>query len=184
MLATAVYLAGKMDETPQHIRHVVSEARNFWPDLMTADTSRLGECEFSLISTMNSQLIVHHPYRSLLELQAPLALTSEDVALAWYVVNDSYLTDLPLLYPPHVVALAAVGMGVGLKPSGGAGAAAGAGTKQQRLIAYLASSEVDVEGVVDATQEIVSLYEAWEGYSDKACKEAIARVVKGRGLDK
>ena len=31
VLATAVYLAGKMDECPQYIRHVVSEARNLWP---------------------------------------------------------------------------------------------------------------------------------------------------------
>ncbi len=31
VIATAVYLASKVDECPQHIRHVVGEARNFWP---------------------------------------------------------------------------------------------------------------------------------------------------------
>ena len=33
MLATALYLACKMEECPQHIRVVVSEARNIWPGL-------------------------------------------------------------------------------------------------------------------------------------------------------
>ena len=31
VMATAVYLACKMEECPQHIRLVVSEARTFWP---------------------------------------------------------------------------------------------------------------------------------------------------------
>lgn len=35
MLATALYLACKMEECPQHIRVVVSEARTIWPGLHT-----------------------------------------------------------------------------------------------------------------------------------------------------
>ena len=31
MLATALYLACKMEECPQHIRSIASEARNLWP---------------------------------------------------------------------------------------------------------------------------------------------------------
>ena len=31
VIATAFYLACKMEECPQHIRVVVSEARNMWP---------------------------------------------------------------------------------------------------------------------------------------------------------
>ena len=33
ILTTALYLACKMEECPQHIRTVVSEARNVWPGL-------------------------------------------------------------------------------------------------------------------------------------------------------
>ena len=33
VLATALYLACKMEECPQHIRVVVSEARQLWPGL-------------------------------------------------------------------------------------------------------------------------------------------------------
>ena len=31
VLATAVYLASKTEECPQHIRHVASEAGHLWP---------------------------------------------------------------------------------------------------------------------------------------------------------
>jgi cyclin C len=33
VIATAVYLAGKMEESPQHIRLVVTEARSLWPGI-------------------------------------------------------------------------------------------------------------------------------------------------------
>ena len=77
-------------------------------DIMTADTAKLGECEFYLISEMNSQLIVHHPYRTLLDLQTSLALSPDEMSLAWYVINDHYLTDLPMLHPPHVITMTSV----------------------------------------------------------------------------
>lgn len=205
VMATAFYLACKLEECPQHIRLVVGEARQFWPDVLTSDTSKLGECEFALISEMNSQLIVHHPYRSLTELQSTLALTSEEVSLAWSLINDHYMTDLPLLYPPHVIAITSAIIAVLMKPTQGAGMAVAGGAtasaiqsamqgspggahgaKVQKLINWLAESSVDVEALADTAQELISLHEVWEGFttSDKVCKEQLQRLIKGRGLDK
>ncbi|KAL2222124.1 C-type cyclin [Thermoascus aurantiacus ATCC 26904] len=210
VLTTAFYLACKMEECPQHIRFVVGEARGLWPDFISSDVAKLGECEFSLIAEMNSQLIVHHPYRTLSELQGELSLTSDEVALAWSVINDHYLTDLPLLYPPHVIAVMAIIIAVVFKPSqtsfhgtgpsslasaireGGAGALAALGDKNtpgpppriQKIINWLAESEVDIKAVIECTQELVSLYEVWEQYSEKHCKELIGRMVKSKNLDK
>ncbi|OIW25788.1 cyclin-C [Coniochaeta ligniaria NRRL 30616] len=248
VLATAVYLACKMEECPQHIRLVVSEARSLWPaDFVGLDTSKLGECEFFLISEMNSQLIVHQPYRTLTMLQGEFALSPEEVALAWSVVNDTYMTDLPLLYPPHVIACTAVLLAVVLRPSGNnpaggqggtnttnpqagfaaaaaalsqaraagnttplgtplssqgssqpdgsqperkAGAGAAAATpdarvgKVQRFAAWLGESGIDIEAMVDSTQELISFYECHEQYNDKLTREQINRYVKARGLDK
>ncbi|KAK4222061.1 RNA polymerase II holoenzyme cyclin-like subunit [Podospora fimiseda] len=116
-IATAVYLACKMEECPQHIRVVVQEARSLWPtDFHGQDTSKLGECEFFLISEMNSQLIIHQPYRTLTNLQTEFELTQEEIMLAWTVINDHYMTDLPLLYPPHTVALTAMLLAIVLRP--------------------------------------------------------------------
>ena len=183
------------------------------PEFIVSDTSKLGECEFYLISEMNSQLIVHHPYRTLVELQGRLSMSQDEITLAWSVLNDHYLTDLPLLYPPHVIAVTAMLLAVVLKPSQASLHAAAASVaavasaaqaakessssmlpaaapanpaqnKAQRLVTWLAESEINIEEMIDCTQEIISLYEVWEQYNEKTCKEQISRFVKGRGLDK
>lgn len=159
---------------------------------------------------MHSQLIVHHPYRTLSDLQSELTLTSDEVALAWSVINDHYLTDLPLLYPPHIIAVMAIIVAVVFKPSSqtafhgsaapiagamrdggmnilaalGDNGEAGPPPRIQKLIAWLAESEVDIKAVIECTQELVSLYEAWEQYSEKHCRELLGRMVKSKGLDK
>ena len=187
---------------------------NIWrAGFITPDVSKLGECEFALISEMNSQLIVHHPYRTLTDLQRELPLSTEEVALAWSVINDHYLTDLPLLYPPHVIAVMAIVVAIVLMPNsqtGGLGASRpsvlaaamreGGGSSStnilgamnegrvparvQHLVGWLGDCEVDIEAVIECTQEVLSLYEVWEMYSEANCKELIGRMVKGRNLDR
>jgi cyclin C len=191
--------AGVSDSLPKY--HTILR---FEVDTSFNDISKIGECEFSLISEMNSQLILHHPYRSLNELQTQFQLTPEENALAWSIINDHYLTDLPLLHAPHVIAITAMFLAVVLKPTQGglqmsaAGTAsalqalgnvrgvggAGAQSRVQKLVDWLAESNVDIEAVVETTQELISLYEVWESYTDKTCKDQIAKFVKARGLDK
>lgn len=110
LVATAFYLASKTEESPHHIRLVASEARQAWSEHVPGDVSRMGEMEFCLISEMRSQMIVWHPYRTLMELKdnKDLMLTSDELGLAWLITNDSYMTDLPLTCPPHVIAIIAV----------------------------------------------------------------------------
>ena len=66
---------------------------------------------------MNSQMIIHHPYRTLQSLQETLHMGPDDVSLAWSIINDHYLTDLPLLYPPHTIALTAIFLALTTRPS-------------------------------------------------------------------
>ncbi|THV44064.1 hypothetical protein BGAL_0747g00050 [Botrytis galanthina] len=214
VLATAVYLACKMEECPHHIRLVVSEGRGLWPEYFSNDTSRLGECEFFLISEMSSQMIVHHPYRSLTALQGTFSLTAEESNLAWSIVNDHYMTDLPLFYAPHTIAIMAILLSLVLRPNatgiqsasgssasniasaaqaalttagqakGGTPERQGGRTKVQKLASWLAESTIDVEAIVDCTQEMISFYEAQEHYNEKLTREQINRFIKARGLDK
>ncbi|KKA30076.1 hypothetical protein TD95_005414 [Thielaviopsis punctulata] len=241
--AAALYLAGKIEESPQHIRVIVAEAKSTWPDCLVIDTSRLGECEFALIAEMNSQLIVHHPYRTLHALHADLALTQEDISLAWSLINDSYMTDLPLIADPHIIALTAIMLALIMRPSGPpAHAAPGAPpvvnlasissaqaaliqatqpaqahahahahahaqaqaqaqaqapppadvqskknmrfSRVQHYITWLAESNVDIEAMVDCTQEMVHLYEVHEQYNYRLTKEQVTRFIKAGGLDR
>ena len=132
------------------------------------------------------------------------------MSLAWSVINDHYLTDLPLLVPPHVIAISAVFLAMTLKTTqGGLQAAAGtvaalanalpvseefspAGAttldspqeKMENLVNWLAEGGIEIQVVVDCSQEIVSLYDIWEQYNEKTCREQVARLVKSRALDK
>jgi cyclin C len=169
-------------------------------DVLACDTAALGECEFSLIAELNSQLIIHHPYRSLTDLQTQLQLTLDETSLAWNIINDHYFTDLPLLYPPHIIAVTAAFLAVVLKPTQSsmqmnsasaqsalqalAGAQGGRTARQEKLVNWLADSSVNIEAMVDCTQELISLYEVWEQYKESLCKEPLHRFIKGRSLEK
>jgi len=230
IMTTAVYLACKMEECPQHIRLMLGEAARQWPELGVSESGKIGECEFAMISTLNSRLIVHHPYRSLGDLAPLFGLSTDEQGLAHCVVNDSYNTDLLLLYPPHIIALAAIFMAVVLRPPGqqlqsfqsaaaphlahplqvpggryggaptsstaggpalSASAAQNAmmgglqaslkqvGPKLGKLVDWLAESKVDMAALIDATQEMVSLYETWEQYNERTCREAVAKFREG-----
>ena len=157
---------------------------------------------------MNSYLIVHHPYRTLQDLTPVIGLTPEEGISSWSVINDSYLTDLPMLYPPHIIALTAIFLSAVLKsthsgqvnlhgatvsavPAAVAAVVASGGTtggssapqsRINKLIEWYAESGVDMEAIIDCTQEIISLYEVWDTFVDKVCKEQLSRMIKQRGL--
>jgi cyclin-C len=54
----------------------------------------------------------------------------------------------------------------------------------QKLLAWVAESMVPIEALVECAQELVSLYEVWEGYRESTCREAIMRFVNARGMEK
>ncbi|KAK6352774.1 RNA polymerase II holoenzyme cyclin-like subunit [Orbilia brochopaga] len=232
MLSTCVYLACKMEECPVHIRSVVNEARALFQEFIPQDTAKLAECEFHLISELNSYLIVHHPYRTLMEVQVPLKLTTDEIMAVWSFLNDSYITDLILLYPPHTIALTAIFLAVFVRPAvhtqanlnasstttsmaatmGGApgggiappqstgtqggvvgaaaaAAVAGAGNaggmssaRLSQMSDWFAESGVDMDAIIECTQEMISLYDTWETWTDKICREGVARLIRGRQL--
>ena len=198
---------------------------------MPTNIEKLAECEFYVISELNSYLIVHHPYRPLHELTPTLGLTEEENNTARQVINDSCITDLPLIYPPHIIALTAIFLAVFLKPAlsgagihgavasvaaaaastsgglgggsggsglggsggggGGGGGSAGPGSGQGaqnrigRLIEWYAESKIDMEAIVDCTQEIISLYEVWDSFGavdDQTCRDQLFRMIKQRSI--
>ncbi|KIW33193.1 uncharacterized protein PV07_00063 [Cladophialophora immunda] len=264
LVATAFYLASKTEESPHHIRLVAAEARQAWPEFVPGDVSRLGEMEFCLISEMRSQLIVWHPYRSLIALKEnqELKLTNDELGLAWSIINDSYMTDLPLTCPPHLIAIIAMFLAVVFLPSAKAAgtlrplphetlsnpdsghfSSLGVGGRQslstpfsnalsnlqmsnqiaaqsnasvngkapslnqndpasqqpldkekaiilskenekmQNTLKFLVESGINIEQMIEGTQELISLYDIWEQYNEKAVKDAVARCMKTRGLD-
>lgn len=124
LVTTCLYAACKIEECPQHIRLIISEARNLWPEYIPQDMTKLAEFEFYLIEEMDLFLLLHHPYKSLLQVRDYLIenqsiygfiLTDEELQNSWSLINDSYVTDLHLLFPPHIVAMATIYITIVLK---------------------------------------------------------------------
>ena len=125
LVTTCLYVACKIEECPQHIRLIVLEARNLWPEYIPQDVTKLAEFEFYLIEEMDLYLLLHHPYKSLLQLKNyfqlkyddayGFKLTDEELQNCWSLINDSYITDLHLLLPPHIIAVAAIYITIVLK---------------------------------------------------------------------
>lgn len=176
-------------------------------ELGISDISKIGECEFHMISALSARLIIHHPYRTLSDLAPTFSMTGEEITLAHSIINDHYNTDLPMLYPPHIIAVTAIFLAVVLRPAQAGlqahAAATSSGTLQTalqqglsamggnktyggkvaRLVEWLAESRIDMVAVITTTQELISLYEIWESYNERQCKEAIAKFMKD-GLGK
>jgi len=73
IVATACcYVAGKAEELPVHIKTVIQEAKAVFADHgiyhFTADNHKLAEMEFYLVDELECDLVVFHPYRTLMTL--------------------------------------------------------------------------------------------------------------------
>lgn len=183
MVTACVYVACKAEECPQHIRTITSEARALWPDYVTPDPTKVAEAEFYLVDELEAYLIVHHPHKSLLQMvqamvetYANLAISPEELQSAWSVVNDSYATDLLLIYPPHLIAAAAIYTTVVLRSPLVRPSRPPERIKARidLLVSFLGKSGIDLEKVAECLQEMISLYVRWAAYDESACRNKIA----------
>ncbi|AOW03551.1 RNA polymerase II holoenzyme cyclin-like subunit [Yarrowia lipolytica] len=186
VVATAVYVACKVEEHPQHIRTITSEARSLWPDYISHDPTKIAECEFYLIEELGTYLVIFHPYKSLMQISdamarsnAQITMAPEEIQVTWSMINDSYITDLHLLNPPHIVAMACIYMTVVLRshimrmtmPS------EAVKSRIEAFMTFFGESNVDLEQTIDCVQEMISLYVNWDTYSEKQCRVEIAKVI-------
>lgn len=126
------------------------------------------ECEFYLLEVMDCCLIVYHPYRPLVQFVSDLCPDETNLLqIAWRIVNDSLRTDLCLLYPPSLIALACLQMAcVFLKKD----------CKQ-----WFAELNVDTEKIFEITRHILYLYDRWKSYDEKdQIKDILSRIAKPR----
>lgn len=185
LVAACVYVACKTEEAPQHIRTVSSEARSIWPEYVTHDPTKIAECEFYLMEELDTYLIVHHPYRSLRELSKCLSdtvtLTGDEMQAAWSMINDSYATDLMLVYPPHVIAAASIYMTVVLRSPLARPSRPPERIKARidQLVIFLGDSGIDLDHLAACVEEMIALYVRWESYDENGCRQLLKQQLLG-----
>jgi len=133
------------------------------------------ECEFYLLELMDCCLILYHPYRPLVTYCQDLRATYDRVDnpkdkgdrdhassskdkddllnLAWTVVNDTYRTDIPLLYPPHLIAIACLHLACA--------------TQSKDFKQWFAELNVDLDKILEISQHIFHLYDVWKAFEEK-----------------
>ncbi|KAF9977117.1 RNA polymerase II holoenzyme cyclin-like subunit, partial [Mortierella antarctica] len=82
--ATCIYLACKIEECPQHIKHIITEMKHALANLggFDYDTSKVAEFEFYLLEELEFYLIVYHPYRDLTLIAKDLKLEESNLQTA------------------------------------------------------------------------------------------------------
>ncbi|XP_067669409.1 cyclin-C-like isoform X2 [Haliotis asinina] len=120
------------------------------------------ECEFYLLEMMDCCLILYHAYRPLMQYCGDLGSESDLLPLAWRIVNDSLRTDVPLIFPPYIIALACLHMACVIK--------------QKDIKQWFAELSVDMDKILEVTRQILALYEMWKKYDEK--KEIPAVLAK------
>ena len=120
---TALLIAAKVEECAINAKAIVKQLQPTPQPTTTASTtttfdwpygvSDVLDCEFVVLNTLLFDLIVYHPYRPLVHFLASFSAHeryTELVQHSWELVNESYYSDVVMLYPPYVIAISCVYM--------------------------------------------------------------------------
>lgn len=162
MAPTCVFLASKVEEfgvisnsrlmtTCQTV--VKNKFSHAYPQEYPYRINSVLECEFFLLEMMDCCLVLYHPYRPLTEYFKELAHEETLYPLAWRIINDSLRTDVCLLYPPYLIALACLHIASVIQ--------------QKDLKQWLAECSVDMDKILEISRQILALYELWKNYDEK-----------------
>lgn len=171
---TCIYLASKVEEcgviqTGTLLARCKSLIRQRYQNIYNGDylykPLQVMECEFLLLEMLDCCLVIFHPYRPLTQYVTDLG--QEDVLLptAWKIVNDTYRSDVCLLYPPYLVALSAIHMA--------------AVVHKKDVKAWFAELSIDMTKIITITTNILDLYKLWKSYDEpKELPELLAKMPK------
>ena len=180
VLVTCMYLASKVEEAPVRIRVLCAEASRMMQELgyheLPNHIPTIAEMEFYLLEELDFDLLVFHPYDTLMTLcDACVSYVKMDTnhrdevqaalrQASWSIVNDMYRSSLPLEQPPYVLAVAALYLALvvvlpmaqevqalvrDMAPGG------------VTLLDFLAGMNVSLPIVADTVQDMLSRYDLW-----------------------
>jgi len=161
---TCLYISSKAEECSTQVpayrfEKEMKKQDSGWP----YTSNNIIECEFYVIEALDFHLVVFHPYRSLIEYLTDCKLEKELLETSWNLVNDTYCTDLSLLFPPYIIALACIYV-----------ASLTAGEVDLRL--WLASLNVKMKDIWLAANELLEFYDTWKKEQPDALNEVLGKL--------
>ncbi|KAI9509098.1 cyclin-like protein [Russula earlei] len=170
VIAACCYVAAKAEESPVHIKNVVSESRQmFSQEAAHADVSEAGEVGVGIDNGPR----YWGSGEGRLELgEGPLQTAWHVVIPYSFIVNDTYRSELCLLCPPHMIAIAAIHLTLVLndKTRDAIQAQSAAPAPPPRRSSRTNTGSAHRK----PAPEILSLYTLWERYSDAAPESGLA----------
>jgi cyclin C len=111
-----LYLAAKVEEMGQFkpdsilekTRYVTGSTESYSRLALHIDVPALLACELLLLERLGFDLVVFHPYHDLERYAQDAKVDDAVLKLAGTLVNDSQRCDVGLVYPPFIIALAAL----------------------------------------------------------------------------
>ncbi|KJE91914.1 cyclin C [Capsaspora owczarzaki ATCC 30864] len=177
-ITTCLYLSAKVEETGIiPVYSIITQAQyvcNNEMDLIFQNAfnftvNDVVESEFYILEELGCYLIIFHPYRPLTHYCHGLD-DKQLLTTAWFILNDSYRTDLCLQYPPYMIALAALYLACIMKEK----------QLSPKMVEWFAELNVNPEELIEIATPILALYETWETFSSdkQAVRDALSRIPK------
>ena len=170
-----LYLAAKVEECAVQAHDIAAQTRKVCEGeryRQEASPSwhltvpELLDLELFLVQALEFCLVIFHPYRDAVRYADDMGLGDGVLEEAWLMINDTYRTDLCLLFPPFLIAL---------------GVLYTVGTAHQKghLVApYLREANTDEAEIKQVCMEMLNFYSQ---PNTTTCKRALEILAKVRG---
>ncbi|KAJ2878262.1 Nitrogen permease regulator 2, partial [Coemansia asiatica] len=128
----------------------------------------IAECESYLLEEMKFYLVVYHPYQVLIDINQQIKLAKPSLQAAWSIINDSFRTDLILVYPPHVIALASLFLSRVVDQGD---------LSELEAQQWFADLNVDVTDILQAVNDLIALYGIWKSYVESKMPNLVSGFI-------
>jgi len=113
IMVTSLYLAAKIEELGQYnlvrlLNAVSGTVRKQNIDFPSFSAQHVHDFEFHILEKLGFDLVMFNPYGYLTTYCTDARVPPDCFQCAWDITNDSYRSDTILLYPPYMIALAAL----------------------------------------------------------------------------
>lgn len=174
---TCLFLATKVEEfglqsqqrfSSQTASLIKGKYAYLYPQEYPYKIQHIWECEFFLLEVMDCCLILYHPYRPLIQFVSDFCPDDTQLLqVAWRIVNDTLRTDVSLMYPPSLIALACLHVACVVQ--------------RKDCKQWLSELNVDMEKIFEIVRHILYLYDIYKTYDEKEqIKDILSRVPKPR----